>query len=324
MATIEHAFTTNLSALLSRLPDVREDDGEAIHDARVATRRLRGTARVLAGDHPSEQWQEIQRSIRTIGRALGKARDVDVSLDLLEKIERRSPPTAPAVAAVRARLLRVHQRRRRQLIKKLERQDIAALERFCSSVSAANGFRAAPWRTTRPGRALTAAIAAHAEDAQAAVAHASAVYFPRRAHAVRVALKKLRYLVELLDREEERRPALRALRRAQDTLGDLHDREVLAERLKRMLRRESIPAANMLADVLDGEARELFARYLDTRQRLTETCHALADWPKPHSGHALRRRMLTMGALALPSAAVVLFVTRASSASASDRPLTSG
>ena len=325
MATIEHAFTTHLTALLSRLPDVREDNGEAIHDARVATRRLRGTARVLAGDHPSEQWQEIQRSIRTIGRALGKARDVDVSLDLLEQIERRSPATAPAVAAVRARLRRVHERRRRRLIKKLERQDIAALERVCSSVSSPNGFRIAPWRTTRPGRALAAAIGAHAEDAQKAVAHASAVYFPRRAHAVRVALKKLRYLVELLDRDdEERRPALRALRRAQDTLGDLHDREVLAMRLKRMLRRESIPAANVLADVLDGEARELFARYLDTRQRLFETCHALADWPKSHPGHALRRRMLTMSALALPSAAVVLFVTRARSVSAKGSSFTTG
>lgn len=311
MATIEHAFTTHLTTLLSRLPDVREDDVEAIHDARVATRRLRGIAPVLAGDDPSESWQEIQRSIRAIGRALGKARDVDVSLELLEQIERRTPPAAPAVAAVRARLMPEQERRRRRLIKKLEREDIAALERLPSALSATNGY--ARWRTRRRGRSLAAALAEHADEAQAAIAHSSAVYFPRRAHAVRVAVKKLRYLAELLDREdEERRPALRALRRAQDALGDLHDREVLAERVKRMLQRESMPGANVLAGVLEGESRELFAQYLDMRQRLTEACDTLAGWSRHHANHALRRRrLLTMTAVALPSAAAVLFVTRA-------------
>src|SRR5687768_17102111 len=124
MGTIEHSFTTHLDSLLSRLPMVRDGDADAIHAARIATRRLRGILPILVGDSPSERWQELQGRFRKTGRSLGKARDVDVSLELLKEIEQRSPATAPAAAAVRSRLMPEQVRRRRRLIKRLERQKI--------------------------------------------------------------------------------------------------------------------------------------------------------------------------------------------------------
>ena len=242
MGTIEHSFTTHLDSLLSRLPMVRDGDADAIHAARIATRRLRGILPILVGDHPSERWQELQGRFRKTGRSLGKARDVDVSLELLQEIEQRSPATAPAAAAVRSRLMPEQVRRRRRLIKRLERQNIEALGGRRAIGAHVNGNGRALWRTPPAHRRLAAAIATNADLAQDAITHASGVYFPKRAHRVRVALKKLRYLVELLERGDGgRRPALRVLKRAQEALGQIHDREVLAARLKRLLRGQDIP-----------------------------------------------------------------------------------
>jgi CHAD domain-containing protein len=41
MAKVNGVILSNLDALHSRLPQVRDGDRDAIHDARVATRRLR-------------------------------------------------------------------------------------------------------------------------------------------------------------------------------------------------------------------------------------------------------------------------------------------
>jgi CHAD domain-containing protein len=312
MGTIEHSFATHVDSLLSRLPMVRDGDADAIHAARIATRRLRGILPILVGDHPSERWQELQGRFRKTGRALGRARDVDVSLELLNEIEQRSPAAAPAAAAVRSRLMPEQVRRRRRLIKRLERQHLEALGGLRAIAAHATGNGRALWRTPPAHRRLAAAIAANADLAQEAITHASGVYFPRRAHRVRVALKKLRYLVELLDRGDGgRRPALRVLKRAQETLGQIHDREVLSARLKRLLRGQDIPSSSLLDDVLEAESHALFKQYAHERDALITTCRALLEWSKRHSAPTIRTRMLTVGALAVPSAAMVLLASRA-------------
>ncbi len=312
MGTIEHSFTTHLDSLLSRLPMVRDGDADAIHAARIATRRLRGILPILLGDHPSERWQELQGRFRKTGRSLGKARDVDVSLELLKEIEQRSPATAPAAAAVRSRLMPEQVRRRRRLIKRLERQNIEALGGRRAIGAHANGNGRALWRTPPAHRRLAAAIATNADLAQDAITHASGVYFPKRAHRVRVALKKLRYLVELLERGDGgRRPALRVLKRAQEALGQIHDREVLAARLKRLLRGQDIPSSSLLVDVLEAESRALFGQYARERDALITTCQALLESSRRHSVPTIRTRMLTVGALAVPSAAMLLLASRA-------------
>jgi CHAD domain-containing protein len=312
MGTIEYAFRTHLDALVSHLPSVREGDADAIHAARIATRRLRGILPILLGDHPSERWQELQGRFRKTGRSLGRARDVDVSLELLQAIERRSPATAPAAAAVRSRLVPEQVRRRRRLIKRLERRNLEAL-RVLSTIGAQAGGRGRVlWRTPPAQRRLAAAIGTNADLTRQAIEHASGVYFPKRAHRVRVALKKLRYLVELLQgADTRRRPALRELKRAQETLGQMHDREVLAMRVNDLRRGQDMPSAAILGEALEAESRALFAEYRERRDALITVCQSLIEWSTRHSAHPVRTRMLAAGALAVPSAAVVLLASRA-------------
>ncbi len=216
MSTVEQTFTSSFHTMLSALPSVRDGDADAIHDARVATRRVRAVLPVLVGRRPSEPWRDLGRAIKKMGRALGEARDVDVSLDLLRDVEARSPMTAPAAASMRARLLPEQARSRRALIKRLERVDVDGLSRIAAQ--AAGRRHLVPWRADRFAPRVSAAVVKRAGQARSAIDHATGVYFPRRAHALRVALKKLRYLVELLDARDGT-PA-RAPARAQGGAGD--------------------------------------------------------------------------------------------------------
>ena len=61
------------------------------------------------------------------------------------------------------------------------------------------------------------------------------MYLPERLHDVRIAVKKLRYAVELgADASGARRePDLRALKRGQEMLGRMHDLQMLIDRVRR-------------------------------------------------------------------------------------------
>jgi hypothetical protein len=66
-----------------------------------------------------------------------------------------------------------------------------------------------------------------------AVDHGSGVYFPQRTHAIRIAVKKLRYAVEVAHEVQLWTPPrlLKDLRRLQARLGDIHDHQLLRDRL---------------------------------------------------------------------------------------------
>lgn len=309
MSPIEQSFSSNLHAVLSLIPAVREGDADAIHDARVATRRLRATLPILSGGRSSEAWDEAACALKTAGRALGKARDADVALELLREFETRAPATAATTAAVRAWLLPQHLKRRRKLIKRLETLDLGSL---ANGVGTNGRRRLLPWRAPSLQRGLIAAIHERAGALREAVERASGVYFPARTHEVRVASKKLRYLVELLDETEpRRRRALKVLRQVQEKLGRIHDREMLVDRLKRMRRKEDLPESNALKQVLEAEARSLFAEYVELRDEIIELAESLQRWSAGSSPAArVRRHMLKMTAVAVPSAAVVLMAAR--------------
>lgn len=67
--------------LLSWERDVRKDkDIEAVHDMRVATRRLRAILPVIEEVAPKKQTRSFRKSIQKVARSLGAVRDCDVFL----------------------------------------------------------------------------------------------------------------------------------------------------------------------------------------------------------------------------------------------------
>ena len=222
-------------------------------------------------------------TVKALGRALGKARDQDEALRLVGDIEERSPSTAPAAAVLRARLLPERVRQRRRLIKALEAADVEGLEQLRKAVhheASRSGRHLWGRRGSQSG--LAAVIAEGAEILEQRMDHASGVDFPDRAHKVRVAIKKLRYAVEFLDGHEKiRKPSVRVLRRAQEALGQVHDREVLRQRLTSLAKDEDIPAARELERVLEAETRAIFETYRAMRPALLAVCTDLAAWSRP-------------------------------------------
>jgi CHAD domain-containing protein len=307
MSTVSEVVLSNLETLQAKWGGLRDGDVESIHDARVATRRLRAALPLLGSGRFTGAADGVASTVKVLGRALGKARDTDEALRLVSDIEARSPSTAPAAAVLRARLLPEQARQRRRLIKALEAIDGDGLEQLREAVrheiSSGGQYR---WRRQGSQPGVAAAIAGQAENLERRIDHASGIYFPNRAHNARVAIKKLRYAVELLDGNEPiRTPSIRVLRRGQEALGQVHDREVLLQRLTSLAEDEDIPAARELARVLEAESRSIFETYRAMRPALLEVCTALAAWSRQGVGHA-HAGLLLIGAVALPSAAVLL------------------
>ena len=72
-----------LGALSRTLPSARAGDPSAIHQARVATRRLREALPVVAR---GASGRKLARGVRRLTRALGTVRELDVALLTLEEL----------------------------------------------------------------------------------------------------------------------------------------------------------------------------------------------------------------------------------------------
>ena len=71
-----------------------DEDTEHVHQLRVGTRRAGAAVRVFAGCLPRKHLRAAKRTLRTIRRAAGDARDCDVFLEHLTAHQETAPPEA--------------------------------------------------------------------------------------------------------------------------------------------------------------------------------------------------------------------------------------
>jgi CHAD domain-containing protein len=126
--------------------------------------------------------------------------------------------------------------------------------------------------------ALAARVVRRAKRLQRSVEHAGALYAQDRLHAVRVAVKKLRYVLEL-GRDARLAPwtaAIRSLKQMQDSLGELQDREALLARVRAVHAAQGKPAVSdaleRLTRLLEEEARHYHAQFVTRRDDLAKLC----------------------------------------------------
>jgi CHAD domain-containing protein len=262
----------DLSLLFPRLRDGGVED---VHRARVSTRRLRAALPLIAG---AQRLENAARVLKEIRRALGEVRELDVMREVLTAAENGVPAGAAAAAVARQSLAVEQERARRQLIKTLEgtraeralRTSLRSPRPLVRMFHAVGGAR--QWQETLRGR-----IHDRAEDAATSLQHASGVYFPNRLHRLRIAVKKLRYDVETADALGLWRPrrVLQDLKRVQARLGEIHDWQVVFERLDDLVTDETLAAARgALTDGIRAILRSKFSEYVERRDRLER---AVAD-----------------------------------------------
>jgi CHAD domain-containing protein len=110
--------------------------------------------------------------------------------------------------------------------------------------------------------------------------NAAGIYLPDRLHEVRIAVKKLRYALEIAqDLSGSRATArIRTLKRVQDLLGRMHDLEMLIARTRAIQSRAGAPDLKLSADLdrlvrrLENECRRLHVRYMNERKALRAIC----------------------------------------------------
>ena len=109
------------------------------------------------------------------------------------------------------------------------------------------------------------------------------MYLVGRLHAVRIALKKLRYGVEVADEFSGVKGSvdLRLLKREQQLLGRLHDLQVLIDRVRRVQGSLEPPDVlvwrgfDLIIRELDTSCRRLHAKYIHNRPALLQLCDRL-------------------------------------------------
>ena len=235
-----------------------------VHQARVASRRLREALPVLTDGLHGTKAGKAQRKLRRLTQALGAVRELDVTLHLIDELaERRGIPKL-ALADVRAHVIEERERRRAVMDQRLGQVNTAKLKRRLQSVRDALG-NPTPGHNWRAVLALR--IARRARRLQRAIDHAGQVYAAQALHDVRIAAKKLRYALEIAD-ESGGAPCalpLRTIKRLQDTLGRLHDLQVLQHHVAIVAathRRSSDAGLGVLSRLIEDECRHLHGRYI--------------------------------------------------------------
>jgi CHAD domain-containing protein len=284
-------------ALKRHLPEAVDGDGIGVHQARVASRRLREAVPVLAADVKTNKARKAQGKIRKLTRALGEVRELDVTLTVLDELARRDTLSRVALEEVRRHVVEEREARRKTMLTRLEKVKIDKLERRLASVAEAlQEAETEHWR-----EALAARLAKRSKRLGGAIEAAGQIYNPESLHQVRIATKKLRYGLEIAGEGGVRsaNPLVRRLKRVQDSLGRLHDLQVLEVHVAAV---QALPPASELpegslaaiARTLEDECRHLHGRYISMTPALRTTMDAtrqvVADLARPST----RRRTLKM------------------------------
>jgi CHAD domain-containing protein len=217
-----------------------------------------------------------------VTRTLGRLRDPDVMVGQLDKLSGSTADERTGVEQLREELRvsrdRAFKKRKRRRLGRLLRRSVRQLERLADGWVDRGPELERQWRG-----ALDLRITNRVHGLLQAMDDAGVEGVPERVHRVRIAVKKLRYAMELSE-EFARVPAsgeLRRLSRAQALLGRLHDRQVLlatAATVRASLARRDLRGRKDLSELVDdleAQCHTLHTTYVRSRTALQRVCQDL-------------------------------------------------
>jgi len=231
------------------------EDIEAVHNMRVATRRLRASFEVFEEAFEPEVLKLHLKGLRATGRTLGTVRDLDVFmekarhyLDTLPEGERIGMD--PLLWAWQEKSVSA----RANLIAHLDSVEYATFKRkfngFLQTPGA--GVRQPPKYTPFPNNVQELApVLIYTRLAAARAYHPFPSDAPiERYHALRIELKKFRYTMEYFQEVlgKKAREIVADLKQMQDHLGDLNDAQVATQILNEFVRDWKVQQANLPAN----------------------------------------------------------------------------
>lgn len=255
-----------LAAFLQNEPGTRlGEDIEALHDMRVATRRLRAA---MASFRPylTPRLLAFRDEFGWIASSLGAVRDLDVQLERMEEWRASFPPErAHALDGIETLLRRRRELARRRMLQALDSRRYERLvERFSSAL------RFGPPRTFAPGRVPVLAVAPDLVEKRYRVVRKAGDRIrksspPDDYHLLRIDAKKLRYALEFVGTGIYGKPAIEFSARVtalQDVLG---------------LHQDAYVAMDMLDDIAARDGRRLGPATLMAMGIISERYRANAE-----------------------------------------------
>jgi CHAD domain-containing protein len=235
VAQLAFARLAEAEAAAMRLED--ESDAQALHDFRVAIRRLRSLAKAWRPELRGRIGKRDRQALRSLQAATSEGRDAEVALGWLERQrEALSEAELPGLDWLTARLderlgsAMAHAREGvRTAFAARDEQLRADLGRKSKAKGKSRSYR----------RSVERALAEHHDAVRELLTGAESPHEEERLHQARIAVKRLRYLTEPL--RPQLKPAagvVKACKRLQDLLGDINDAHVqqgeIASRLEEL------------------------------------------------------------------------------------------
>ena len=232
---------------------LKGDNPEAIHDIRVASRRLQQVLDLLYPPPRPQKVRKLRRTIRRARRVLSAVRNCDVLLDRVERVlSRKRTSRREAWEVFRDYLQERREQSFRKASRRLSRLNLSAFyvrlrEHLKTSVPAQSDSAPRAGQQATPIRdrddllraRLDAALRETWSSLESRVAQAKETPEAATLHAVRIAAKRVRYLIEVIHELDVSgsAEALAYLRDLQQHLGDWHDLEVLEQMMLEMVAR---------------------------------------------------------------------------------------
>lgn len=248
-------------------------DDEALHDFRVALRRLRSWERAFRPYMKQDLSKKLRRRLRDLARDTGASRDLEVHLAWLQEqrrgVGRRQRPglkwLVSTLAERKADADKVLARDVDGRFTRLSRRLSEALVTYRETLRVRDNGRVAP------PAPFADALAPRVRDAavvlQAHLGRITSTSDEDECHEARIVAKRLRYLLEPVTRlvpgADE---AVERLKELQDVLGDLHDAQIfgaevnsLAEELEPSPEPNAADGASTAATPVDAPAPDVSA-----------------------------------------------------------------
>jgi len=274
--SLKEIITSQIILLASYVTPVMEtDDVEAIHKMRVTTRRLQASLDLLQTRQTRLKVRKIKRELRDWRRVLSEVRNYDVFLLVIEKEGASRSSAHQSFEHLKAILQKRRARRlakARRYLKKIRLGEICSklgldIDLNSTAPAAADAEQASEPETDREEKPLDRAVASRPEltderaialraaerieqritEFQALAAQSQPATNPAELHQLRIAAKRLRYLLEIVSEMGygDTARALAWLRLLQDRIGDWHDLEAIEAEIVSIVSRRKFLKENL-------------------------------------------------------------------------------
>lgn len=225
------SFLDEAHAASARLDDPA--DAEALHDFRVAVRRLRSCVRAHRHHLDAAVDKKGRRALRNLQRGTGAARDAEVQLEWIEELGTNlSEDEVFGADWFRQRVERTRARAEAGAVDEARRQHALVDDRLRTPIATLTTRLDRDDDDVRFGPVVGGLMRAHVAELAALLEDVEDEHDETPCHDARIACKRLRYLVEPLRRAlPKAKNTVTRLKGLQDVLGDLHDMHVLRDLL---------------------------------------------------------------------------------------------